>query len=212
MRLRAFVGWRCAIGKFCRQLTHDHKRKTRLKDQETSELIRLRRPAAAGRLWQEEDRPRSVIVLNGNVQMTGRVAHDDENGILPDIHEVVVVRKYNYVLKTISHGNVGAHLELADAINTSHLQNTAGTGNIVGQAVSRVGIARGAVENFGAEGNLVVPGRHSAAAIVAPFESERDDCATGLIFMQWPCGEGFGRIDMRGIARLGQCPLGRNRQ
>ncbi len=35
--------------------------------------------------------PGSVIVLDGNVQMTGRVAHDGVNDIFPDIHEAVVV-------------------------------------------------------------------------------------------------------------------------
>ncbi len=36
----------------------------------------------------------SVIVPNGNAQMTGRVVHDDVQGILPFVPEVVVVGDY----------------------------------------------------------------------------------------------------------------------
>ena len=145
------------------------------------------------------------------MQDPGRVAHNDENGILPDIHEVVVVRSYQCVLEKLSSGNVGTHLELAGDLKGA-AQNAAGTGNIVGQAAGLVGIARGAVENFGAEVNPVVPGHASAAEIVASFEFEPDDCAAGVIFVQWPWGEGFRHLDMRGIALLGHRRTGRQCQ
>ncbi len=98
--------------------------------------------------------------------MTGWVVHDDVQGILPVVPEAVVVRGYECISEVLSLNNLGAPLERAGNRPVGGC-NTASAGNIVAQAACSVGIARGGVEELGAEGNLVFPGSAAAAEIVA---------------------------------------------
>ncbi len=79
--------------------------------------------------------------------------------------------------------NVGAPLELAGILPANASQKTPGAGDVVAQAACSIGIARGGVEKLGAEGNPVFPGSASAAGIVAVFQTETEDHATRIIFV-----------------------------
>ncbi len=106
--------------------------------------------------------------------MTGRVVHDDVQGILPDILEAVVVRGQQGRRKAFGLGHDVAPLELA-GIPPAVALKAAGPGNIVAQAACSAVIARGGVEELGAEGNAVFPRSLETAEIVAVFQEELDD-------------------------------------
>ncbi len=115
--------------------------------------------------------------------MTGRVVHDDVQGILPDILEAVVVRGQQGRRKAFGLGHGGAPLELAGILPATNVKKAAGPGNIVAQAACSAVIARGGVEELGAEGNAVFPGSLETAEIVAVFQYELDDhSASGAFY------------------------------
>ncbi len=125
--------------------------------------------------------PGSVVIPDGNAQMTGRVAHDDVDGILPCVPDTVVVRDQQARRKAFGLGHGVAPLERAGSLPAVALK-AAGPGNPVAQAAGRAVIARGGVENFDAEGNPVFPGRLETAEIVAVFQQELDDHAARSTF------------------------------
>ena len=107
--------------------------------------------------------------------MTGRVAHDDVQGILPDILEAVFARGQQGRRKAFGLGHGGAPLEPAGILPATSVKKAAGPGNIVAQASCSAVIARGGVEELGAEGNAVFPRNLETAEIVAVFQEELDD-------------------------------------
>ncbi len=181
-------------------------RAARVRAAVSSVTLSIMRPAPPS-----EPPPGSVVIPDGNAQITGRVAHDDVDGILPCVPDTVFVRgdqgRYTAFFP-LGHG--GAPLERAGILPAIALK-AAGPGNIVGQAVVRFGTARGGVENFDAEGNRVVPGSLGTAAV---FRGEPDDqSAIGTFY----CRPGRRRedlayLDVGGIALLGQRRAGRQCQ